>query len=128
MPQVDRAKDLLIPVEFDARYDYDFSGAIETDEPGAPAFFRFVPAKDEADLAARLIDPDTPKNQAYLLPVEKLLVIPKTILAGLQAGDNKMGIGVEQRLFKPRSADPVNSVRSAALTYKYGFEFNLKFK
>lgn len=127
-PTADRTQDLRIPVEFDEAYKHDFSVTIRTKAPSEPVILRFFEIKDEADLAARLNDPAMAKDLAYFLSEGKLLVIPKTIMAALPAGDAALYIGVEQKLFKPKPDASSSSLESAALTYKYSFDSKLKVK
>ncbi len=124
----DRQSDLHISVEFDQTYNYDFSGTVRTNTSTEPVFFRFFQTKDAADLAERLNDPDAPKNLAYFMFEGKLLVIPKAILSGLPAGDAELSVSVEQSLLKPKSNDPLSSLKSQAFAYVYGFDAKLKLK
>ena len=126
--QIDRTQDLRIPIEFDEAYDYDFSGTIEWGKPDDAVFFRFIHAKDEAELAERLKNPHAPKNQAYFLRADKLLFIPKTIFATLSAGETVLSIGIEQKLFKPKPDASSSSLRSPALAYKYNLNTKLNLK
>lgn len=126
--QIDRMRDLRIPIELDKACVYDFSGTIAKDEPDDRIFFRFFSIADEADLAERLKNYDARTNQAFFLRGENLLVIPKTILATLPAGDLTLSIGVEQKLFKPKPSAVSSSLESEALSYVYSLEAKLKSK
>lgn len=123
VPQrIDRSRDLRISIKFDDRFYYNFSGTIQTNQPGAAIFFRFLPAADEADLAGRLNDPAMAKDAAYFLPKDKLLVIPKHLFSPLASGDLPFSVGVEQRLFKPKSKNSDGSLKSAAFSCEYKLE------
>lgn len=126
--RVDRTRDLRIPIEFDEAYDYDFSGTIGWEQPDDAVFFRFIHAKDEAELAEQLKNPDAPKNTAYFLRADKLLFVPKTIPATLSAGETVLSIGIEQKLFKPKPDASSSSLRSVALAYNYNLSTKLKLK
>lgn len=126
--QIDRARDLRIPIEYDEAYVYDFSGTIGSNDLDEAAFFRFFRAENEADLAARLNDPDMAKDLAYFLPQEKLLVIPQHLFARLAPGDLPVSIGVAQKIFKPKTKNPESSLESAAFAYEYSLDAKLKLK
>lgn len=98
--EIERARDLRVPVEFNDKYDYEFEGSVGS-KNGDAAFaqLKVLSLKDEAELAERLSNPDIPKNLSYFLRGEKLLVIPATVLSPLASGDTTVNIEVAQRIF-----------------------------
>lgn len=126
--QIDGARDLRIPIEIDEALNYDFKGTFERDKPGEPIFFGFLQVADEADLAERLNNPAPPKKQAYFLRSGKLLVIPKHLFSSFAPGDLSLSIGIEQRLFKAKTENPADSLRSQAFAYEYSLNPKIKLK
>lgn len=127
--EIERARDLRVPVEFDDKYDYEFEGIIGS-KNGDAAFaqLKVISLKDEAGFAERLSNPDIPKNLSYFLRGEKLLVIPATVLSPIPAGDTAVNVEVAQMIFKPKSENPESSLESMAFSYEYSLKAKLKLK
>lgn len=127
--EIERARDLRVPVEFDDKYDYEIKGRIESKNGGAAvAQLKVIFLKNEAEFAERSSNPDIPENLSYVLRREKMLVIPKTILSPFASGDATVNVEVAQRIFKPKSENPESSLESMAFSYEYSLKAKLKLK
>lgn len=126
--QIERGRDLRIPIEFDSRLDHTFSGTIKDPESGTYTAFRSFQLENETHLAERLNSPDMAKDAAYFLPKKKLLVFPKHLFAPPASGDLLLNISFEQTLYKPMTKSPENSLKRGAFSYKYILEEKMKLK
>lgn len=127
--EIERARDLRVPVQSDDKYDYEFAGRIEAKNGDAAiAQLKILSLKNEAELTERLQNPDIPKDSAYFLRGEKLLIIPATILSSLPSGEATINVEVAQKIFKAKSKTPESSLESAAFAYEYSFEAKSKLK